>query len=141
MRIEAPSAGTSTSSSSIGIIRTMLGTGVLLVWLLLGAIPALAAAWWARRLWTRREELSLGAKAVAVIVVATLIAAALGTVVGLATVFSAVDGETVDPAGKARMLAEGISGAMNFTALGVAVVLLGAVILGLMTRKRGQRHG
>jgi hypothetical protein len=117
----------------------MLGMGVLLVWLLLGVGAAFAVAWWARRLWARREELSLGAKAVAVFVAATLLAAALGTVVGLAKAFSAVDGETVDPSAKARVVAEGISGAMNFTALGIAIALPGAVILGLMTRKRGQR--
>jgi hypothetical protein len=119
----------------------MLATGVLLVWLLLGVIAAVAATWWARRLWTRREELSAGAKAVALVVAVTLIAATLGTVVGLANAFSAVDGDAVDPSERARMLAEGISQAMNFTSLGIATALLGAPILGLMTRKRRERPG
>lgn len=51
----------------------------------------------------------------------------LGTVAGLIKSFGAVGGESVDPSQKARILAMGISEAMNCTAFG-----LGAAILALM---------
>jgi hypothetical protein len=79
----------------------MLATGVLLVWVLLGVIAAAGVAWWARRLWTRREELSLGAKALAALVALTLIVAALGTVESIAKAFIAVDGEALEAASRA----------------------------------------
>jgi biopolymer transport protein ExbB/TolQ len=47
-----------------------------------------------------------------------------GTIVGLIKAFGAVGGESVDPSQKARILAEGISEAMNCTAFG----LLSAII-------------
>jgi biopolymer transport protein ExbB len=47
-----------------------------------------------------------------------------GTIVGLIKAFGAVGGESVDPSQKARILAEGISEAMNCTAWG----LLSAII-------------
>ena len=47
-----------------------------------------------------------------------------GTIVGLIKAFTAVGGEGVDPSQKARILAEGISEAMNCTAFG----LLSAVV-------------
>jgi cell division protein FtsW (lipid II flippase) len=110
----------------------MLAAGVLMVWLLLGVIAAAGVAWWARRLWTKREELSLGAKALAALVALILIVAALGTVASIAKAFIAVDGEAVDPSEKARLVAEGISAAMNLTSLGIATALVGAVILRLI---------
>lgn len=51
----------------------------------------------------------------------------LGTVAGLIKSFGAVGGESVDPSQKARILALGISEAMNCTAFG-----LGAAIIALM---------
>lgn len=56
----------------------------------------------------------------------------LGTITGLIKAFGAVGGESVDPSQKARILAEGISEAMNCTAFGlmVAIVsLLGYAVL------------
>lgn len=47
-----------------------------------------------------------------------------GTIIGLIKAFTAVGGEGVDPSQKARILAEGISEAMNCTAFG----LLSAVV-------------
>lgn len=43
----------------------------------------------------------------------------LGTIVGLIRAFGAVGGEAIDPSQKARILAEGISEAMNCTAFGL----------------------
>ena len=48
----------------------------------------------------------------------------LGTIVGLIKAFSSVAGESVDPAQKARILAEGISEAMNCTAFGLVAAVV-----------------
>jgi len=48
----------------------------------------------------------------------------LGTVTGLITSFGAVSGESVDASAKARILAEGISEAMNCTAFGLIVAIM-----------------
>jgi len=55
-----------------------------------------------------------------------------GTIVGLIRAFGAVGGESVDPSQKARILAEGISEAMNCTAFGLIsaiVALMGFAFL------------
>ena len=55
-----------------------------------------------------------------------------GTIVGLIKAFGAVGGESVNPSQKARILAEGISEAMNCTAFGLMaaiVALLGFAML------------
>ena len=55
-----------------------------------------------------------------------------GTIVGLIKAFAAVGGESVDPSQKARILAEGISEAMNCTAFGLLsaiVALMGFAFL------------
>ena len=48
-----------------------------------------------------------------------------GTIVGLIKAFGAVGGESVDPSQKARILAEGISEAMNCTAFGLGTGIIG----------------
>ncbi len=47
-----------------------------------------------------------------------------GTIVGLIKAFSAVGGESIDPSQKARILAEGISEAMNCTAFGLITAIV-----------------
>jgi biopolymer transport protein ExbB len=59
----------------------------------------------------------------------------LGTVSGLITSFGAVSGESVDASQKARILAEGISEAMNCTAFGLIVALLGLVGYAILNGK------
>jgi biopolymer transport protein ExbB/TolQ len=62
----------------------------------------------------------------------------LGTITGLIKSFGAVGGESVDPSQKARILAEGISEAMNCTAFGLIVALtalIGYAILNGKTQK------
>ncbi len=49
----------------------------------------------------------------------------LGTVSGLIRAFGAVSGKSVDPSQKATILAQGISEAMNCTAFGLIVALIG----------------
>jgi biopolymer transport protein ExbB len=50
-----------------------------------------------------------------------------GTIAGLIKSFGAVGGESVDPSQKARILAEGISEAMNCTAFGLIVAIIGLI--------------
>jgi biopolymer transport protein ExbB/TolQ len=50
-----------------------------------------------------------------------------GTIVGLIRAFGAVGGEAVDPSQKARILAEGISEAMNCTAFGLISAIIALI--------------
>ena len=59
----------------------------------------------------------------------------LGTVSGLITSFGAVAGESVDPSQKARILAEGISEAMNCTAFGLIIALLSLIGFAILNGK------
>lgn len=59
----------------------------------------------------------------------------LGTVSGLISSFGAVGGDSVDAGQKARILAAGISEAMNCTAFGLIVALLGLITFALLNGK------
>jgi biopolymer transport protein ExbB len=62
----------------------------------------------------------------------------LGTITGLIKAFGAVGGESVDPSQKARILAEGISEAMNCTAFGLMVALVSLIGYALLNGKTQQ---
>jgi biopolymer transport protein ExbB/TolQ len=62
----------------------------------------------------------------------------LGTITGLIKSFGAVGGESVDPSQKARILAEGISEAMNCTAFGLIVALMALIGYALLNGKTQQ---
>lgn len=62
----------------------------------------------------------------------------LGTVSGLITSFGAVGGESVDPSQKARILAMGISEAMNCTAFGLGTAILALVGFAVLNGKTQQ---
>src|SRR5262249_24034693 len=57
----------------------------------------------------------------------SMLSGLLCTVSGLITSFGAVCGESVVPSQKARILAEGISEAMNCTAFGLIVAIIGLI--------------
>jgi biopolymer transport protein ExbB len=59
----------------------------------------------------------------------------LGTVSGLIQSFGAVSGEGVDPSQKARILAEGISEAMNCTAFGLIVAIIALIGFAILNGK------
>jgi len=59
----------------------------------------------------------------------------LGTVSGLIVSFGAVSGESVDPSQKARILAEGISEAMNCTAFGLMVAIMALIAFAVLNGK------
>jgi biopolymer transport protein ExbB len=65
----------------------------------------------------------------------SMLSGLLGTVSGLIVSFGAVSGESVDPSQKARILAEGISEAMNCTAFGLIVAILGLVAFAVLNGK------
>lgn len=116
----------------------MEALGAVLIVAFLGAV---ATVWWARRLWRRRKQLPLRTRAVAVIVVASALVGALGTLIGLVKASGAVGGESVDPSQKARILADGISEAMNCTAFGMVVWLPSVILLVVMMRRREEPRG
>ncbi|MCU0659646.1 MAG: MotA/TolQ/ExbB proton channel family protein [Polyangiaceae bacterium] len=62
----------------------------------------------------------------------------LGTVTGLIMAFGAVSGESVDPSQKARILAQGISEAMNCTAFGLIVAILALIGFAVLNGKTQQ---
>jgi biopolymer transport protein ExbB/TolQ len=62
----------------------------------------------------------------------------LGTVSGLIQSFGAVAGESVDPSQKARILAEGISEAMNCTAFGLIIALMSLIGFAILNGKTQQ---
>lgn len=62
----------------------------------------------------------------------------LGTVAGLIKSFGAVGGESVDPSQKARILALGISEAMNCTAFGLAAALIALMGFAVLNGKTQQ---
>ena len=62
----------------------------------------------------------------------------LGTVTGLIKSFGAVSGESVDPSQKARILAQGISEAMNCTAFGLIVAIMGLIGYAILNGKTQQ---
>jgi biopolymer transport protein ExbB/TolQ len=62
----------------------------------------------------------------------------LGTITGLIKAFGAVGGESVDPSQKARILAEGISEAMNCTAFGLMVALIALMGYAVLNGKTQQ---
>jgi biopolymer transport protein ExbB/TolQ len=74
---------------------------------------------------------------VTLLVAALMTSGAIGVLVGLIKAFGAVGGESVDPSQKARILAEGISEAMNCTALIVAIWVPSVIALVLTRKRRG----
>src|SRR5882724_9805638 len=58
-----------------------------------------------------------------------------GTIPGLIQSFGAVGGESVDTSQKARILAEGISEAMNCTAFGLMIAILGLIGFAVLNGK------
>ncbi|MGH7327535.1 MAG: MotA/TolQ/ExbB proton channel family protein [Polyangiaceae bacterium] len=68
----------------------------------------------------------------------SMLSGLLGTVSGLITSFGAVSGESVDPSQKARILAEGISEAMNCTAFGLIIAIMGLIGFAVLNGKTQQ---
>jgi biopolymer transport protein ExbB/TolQ len=65
----------------------------------------------------------------------SMLSGLLGTVTGLIRSFGAVAAKSVDPSQKATILAQGISEAMNCTAFGLGVAIMGLVGFALLNNK------
>src|SRR6188474_774492 len=65
----------------------------------------------------------------------SMLAGLLGTVTGLIKSFGSVGGESVDPSQKARILALGISEAMNCTAFGLGVAIVALIGFSVLNGK------
>ena len=68
----------------------------------------------------------------------SMLSGLLGTITGLIKAFGAVGGESVDPSQKARILAEGISEAMNCTAFGLMVAIMSLLGYAILNGKTQQ---
>lgn len=119
----------------------MSAMGILSGWLILALLGASAAVWLSRRSWRRRKVLPFRTRLVAALVAASAMVGGLGTVIGLVKAFGAVGRESVDPSQKARILAEGISEAMNCTAFGMVVGLPSIIVLMVMMRRHNDGRG
>jgi biopolymer transport protein ExbB len=64
-----------------------------------------------------------------------MLSALLGTVAGLIKSFGSVSGDSVDPSQKATILAQGISEALNCTAFGLIVAIIGLVGFAILNGK------
>lgn len=107
-------------------------------------LVAIAATVWTIRLllrvWDRRSTSGVTAKVVALAVAFAGLAGGGGTLLGLVKAFGAVGGESIDPSQKARILAEGISEAMNCTAFGL-LTWTPAVLVLLLVMRKSRRAG
>ena len=117
----------------------MVALALVLGWLLLGVVGVVMTAWWSRALWKSRKNVPRRTKLIAIVVASSALAGALGTLLGLVKGFGAVGGESLDPSQKARILAEGIAEAMNWTAFGLVVWLPSTIALIFLMRKHGKR--
>jgi biopolymer transport protein ExbB/TolQ len=108
------------------------------IWLFLCAMGCAVTTWLVLRVWRRRKQTALPTKLVISAVALSAMIGALGTLAGLLKALRAVDGESVDPSQKARMLAEGISEAMNCSAFALAVWIPIAILV-LVKTKAGKR--
>jgi len=117
----------------------MIGMGIFVVWLLVALAGGGATVWLALLVWKRRRTVGLLTRLVAAVATALAAFALLGTVIGLFHAFGAIGGERVEPSEKARILAEGISEAMNATALLVLGSVPIALVLAVLLRRRKDR--
>ena len=100
--------------------------------LLVTGIVAVALAFWARWL-GRRDSAPRFVRHLAWVFGAFWLIGAIGTGYGIMRSFGAVSGESVDPSQKARILAEGISEAINVAAASAALLVIGAIVMLALT--------
>lgn len=115
------------------------GVGVLVLVLGLGLA---FSAWTARLGWTTfllKKPSTKTQKVLVAMLCGTAAFGCLGTLFSAARVFGAIGGESVEPSQRARILAEGISEAMNFGVLAVGVwILVAAAYLIVLATGRKQ---
>ncbi len=109
--------------------------GIVGVWLVTMLLSLVGCVWIAVRVWRLRDSVGIAVKLVTSIFVLAVLGGVVGTSLGLASGLRGVagGGEASD---RARLLAEGISTAMNCTALGVLVSVPTLIVLGVLMRGR-----
>lgn len=112
----------------------MFSARVALIWLVLGVAGTALTLWLVLRTWQRRAHSRAAERWLAAFVAATALVSVLGTLAGLVKAFGAVGGESVDPSQRARILAEGISEAIDYTALALALWIPSAIASYWLTR-------
>ena len=119
----------------------MVGIGVIVVGLVLGLAGIGLTTWMIVRIWKHRPRRSAAPWIAALVVGIAMAFVAFGAIIGLVTALGAVGGERVDPSQKARILAEGISAAMNCTAFGILLWVPSMIVAFLLTRQKKPRSG
>ncbi len=113
-------------------------TGVaIILWLALVAIGAWLTTGLALRVWKQGKGVGFGAEIMATLAVASATFCLFATIMGLQKIFGAIVAETVEPAQRARVLAEGISTVMNCTAFALALWIPSFIGAQVMLRRRG----
>jgi hypothetical protein len=113
----------------LGLAVLALGVGL--------ALSVVGATWWlTRRAWQQRKAAKPVVLVMAALVVASVAAGALGTVLGVVKGAGAIGGASIDTSQKARILAEGISEAMNCGALTILVWVPSAIATYMLTRSK-----
>jgi len=108
---------------------------IFAVWLLIGVSGGVGTVWLVRRVWKQRSRPGLALKMGASLVMTSALLVVFGVVFGVLTALGAVGGESVDPSNKARLLAEGLSEAMNSTAFGLVVWIPSMIVTVVLLRK------
>lgn len=117
----------------------MAGMTLLLVALGISLGGLVLTLWIAARVWKARKTERLSVKILTGAVVAAAVGGGIGAAAGLLSGMGALGGQSVDPSQKARILAEGISEAMNCAALGV-IVWVPAMAGVLLLRRKTKSH-
>jgi biopolymer transport protein ExbB len=103
--------------------------------LALAIAPLLSTVWLCRRI-LRQGPTSKAVSVFLRVVIVFSLVGALGTTLGMIKVFQAVGGESVDPSQKARVLAEGMSEAMSWTAFSALVWVPSTIALVVILRRK-----
>ena len=114
----------------------MIAIAILVVWFFIILVVAVATIRLATRVFGRTNAFGVIAKTIATLATLGATIALLGTFAGLLTVFRAVAGRISDVTQKARMLAEGISEAMNCTAFGILIWLPFFITMLVIARRK-----
>ena len=113
----------------------MVGGITLFAWLLIASVTA----WLVLPVWKRRQNARLATKLIAALTAASALFGALGTLAGAIRVIGALCAQGWDVSQKAREVGEGISEAMNATALAVIIWVPSLIVLLVLMRDRENR--
>jgi biopolymer transport protein ExbB/TolQ len=114
----------------------VVAVGAFVVGLVLGLAGIGLTIWMILRIWKAGPRASIAAWITAGVIGFAVAFGVLGTALALLKAFGAAGGESVDPSRKARILAEGISEAINCTAFGVLLWVPSMIVAFMLTRRK-----